>query len=350
MEDLVGSWFAHWPSTRTAWLKWRNLWRRWPRCAAALAVVTLALALLGRVPEVAYIITLAARYPIFAASLTAVLATTLALRCGWRLRSRRHQDWLAALPCDVPPVIRAGIGPFVVVVIGAVLIALVSLAAPLSARIALRLIGAIAAGSSIGVMLAAALTTVNAHPDRRSGTAAQAQMRSRYVPERITRGAAPRRASLLPLGAWVVAEAQFRDRPRIRARSLILLLLAVPMGVSGGVVLTVAAVWLLALHLINLTRALLRTAFSAACWLAPTAPDQLHFTVALTYRALGAQLLSAALLLGIVAITRGESDLRLAGLALGGWFAAVLLLGTVACHIALRARYCAASMFPRWAP
>ncbi len=348
MEDLSASRTARWPSIEVTRLQWRNLWRRWPRAAVALTVAFLALGLLGRIRAVESLLALAALSPGFVVTLSAMLAGVLVLRSGTRRTNDRQHDWLAALPRNVPIVLRSSAGPIAVLVIAAILVVDLSLAGQWPAWIALRFMGSLAAGSALGAGLAAAFMAAHVRPGRSSGRDARAQPRSRYAAGRLARLGAPRRATLLPLGAWPVTEAHFRDRPTIRARSLILLLLAVPIGVSGGTVLAAAAAWLIVLHLINLTRALLRTAFNAARWLAPNAPSPLRFTGALAHRVLGAQGLAVALLLAIAAVTRTPADLRLAGLIAAALLAALLILAVAGALLALRSGASAASLLQRW--
>ena len=348
MEDLSASRAARWPSVEVTRLQWRNLWRRWPRAAVALTVAFLALGLLGRIRAVEYLLALSALSPGFGVMLSAMLAGILVLRSGMRLTNDRQHDWLAALPRNLPIALRSSTAALAVLLIAAVLVVDLSLGGQWPAWIALRFMGNLAAGSVLGAGLAAAFIAAHSRPGRSGGRDARAQPRSRYASGRLARLDAPRRATLLPLGAWPVAEAHFRDRPTIRARSLILLLLAVPIGVSGGTVLAAAAAWLIVLHLINLMRALLRTAFNAARWLAPTAPSPLRFSWALAHRTVGAQALAAALLLAIAAVTRTPSDLRLAALIAAGSLAAGLVLAVAGALLALRSGASRASLLQRW--
>ena len=335
------------PSVAVAWLLWRNLWRRWPRAGAALTVAFLALGLLGRIRAVEYLMALAALSPRFVVTLSAMLAAILTLRRGGRLMNNRHRDWLAALPCNLPITLRASVGPLAVLLLAAALLAVLSLAGQWPAWIALKLIGRIATGNALGAGLGVVFMIANARPGGRGKHRAYIPPRSHYASAQHARGAQGH-ATLLPLGAWPIAAARFHDRPAIRTRSLILLLLAVPMGVSGGTVLAAAAAWLIVLHLINLTRAMLHTAFSAARWLGPTAPDPARFAWALAHRVLGAQVLAAALLLAISAVTRAAPDLRLVELIVMGWFAMVLGLAAVGSLLALRSGVSAVSMRQRW--
>ncbi len=346
MDDRPALRAARRPSIAVAWLLWRNLWRRWPRAAAGFTAAFLALGLLGRIRVIEYFVAVSALSPRFVGTLSAMLAAILALRRGGRLIRHRHRDWLAALPRNLPIALRSNVGPLVVLLLAAALLLVLSLAGQWPAWIALRVMSSIAAGIALGAALGAAFMIAHARPGSADAPRAYPQPRSYYSSVRTARGA-PGRATLLPLGALPVAEARFRDRPRIRARSLILLLLAVPMGVSGGTVLAAAAAWLIVLHLVNLTWAMLRTAFSAARWLAPTALGPLRFTWALTHRVLGAQVLGAALLLVIAAVTRAAADLPLAGIIVSGWLAGVLVLAAAGALLALRSGASAASMLQR---
>jgi hypothetical protein len=335
------------PSVAVAWLQWRNRWRRWPHAAAACIVALLVLGLLGRIGAVEYFMALSALSPRFVLAMSAMLAAILVLRRGAYLLRHRHHDWLAALPHDLPIALRSSVGALAVLLSAAALLLTLSLAGQWPAWIALRLMAGIAPGVVLGAGLGAAFVIGRGRPGRRGGRRNQARPRSQYASVRRA-GDAPRRATLLPLGAWPLARARFRERPTVRARSLILLLLAVPMGVSAGTVLAAAAAWLIVLHLVNLTWALLSTAFSAARWLAPTSPDPARFTWALTHRVLGAQLLAAALLVAIVVATHVASDLRLVGVLVAGWLATVTALAVAGSRLALRSGASVDSMLQRW--
>jgi len=116
---------------------------------------------------------------------------------------------------------------------------------------------------------------------------------SRYAIVRRPRRTWASDPKLLPLAYWPTAQAKFWDRPKVRARTLILLLFALPLGVTGAVALAAAVVWLIVLHMVNLLLGLIRSAFAASWWLAPTAVGRLRFGAALAHRGLVAEIASA---------------------------------------------------------
>lgn len=347
MADRVPSWLAARPSVRVLWLQGRNLWRRWPLPVVAGGGAVLALAALGRIRAVIEVIGRAALSPRAVLVVAAVIAATVALRHQWRLRDNWHRYWLAALPADVSLTARTAARPVALWLAAAVLIVLLSLVAQLPAWVPATLVGYCACGVGLGVALAAAFPAASLRRGR-TGRTGRALPHSRYVAARAVPSARRAGVSLLPLGDWPRADTQFRDRPTIRARSLVLLLLAVPMGTAAGPVLAAAAAWLIVLHLINLLVALARTALSASWWLAPTPLGPMRFAVALSHRMLGAQLLASALLIAIAYVVLGPESLRTACAIAALWLAAVGVLATAACAAALRTRSIAASALHRW--
>ncbi len=126
------------------------------------------------------------------------------------------------------------------------------------------------------------------------------------------------------------------------------MLLAMPLDVAGGVALVAASAWLLTLHLINLLLGVIRVAFTASWWLAPTPIGTVRFTVAVSHRALAGQVATCALLVGGAYAIKGAPVLR-AGLFFAvGWLGAVCLVSATACAIALRNRSVARSVLHRW--
>lgn len=126
------------------------------------------------------------------------------------------------------------------------------------------------------------------------------------------------------------------------------MLLAMPLDVAGAVVLVVASAWLLTLHLINLLLSVVRVAFSASWWLAPTPVGTIRFTAAVSHRVLAGQVATGALLVGAAYAIKGAPALR-AGLPFAiGWLSAVCLVSAVACAIALRTKSVARSVLHQW--
>ena len=346
VSDREPSWLDARPSVRVAWLQWCNLWRRWPLGAAAVVAAILALGLLGRVTVVSQGLLRAADSPRLVSAVTLVLAVLLALRRHRDLLNERHRDWVGALPTDASTAARSAAAVLAAGVTAALVCAALLIAARLPGWVLARLLGCLAAGVLFGTAAAFAASWRAAH----GGPASRlAPLRSRYtaVPGARSRSRSER-ASLLPLGNWPRVETRFRDRPTIRARSLLLLLLAVPMGTSAGTALAAALVWVLIVHLINLLLALVRSAFGASYWLAPTPVGPARFAAALAWRSLGAQIAASATLLAIASVTLGATSVRLIGTIVGAWLGAVALVGALVSVAALRTRSIAASVLHRW--
>ncbi len=341
MSDREPSWLDARPSLRVSWLQWCNLWRRWPFAAATATGALLMFGVLGRIGAVGHLIERAASAPRMVLAVATVIATTLVLRHRRRVASQWPLHWLAPLPHDLAVATRAAAAALTVWFAVAAEIALVSGLAHVPAWVTVRLLVCGSAGVVFGVLLAAVLSM-------RGMTHGESEPpRSRFAAVRRSGVAMAWLGSLRPLGAWPLAETRYRDRPSIRARSLILLLLAVPMGTSGGVALAAATGWLLALHLLNLLLSLVRSAFSAARWLGPTPLRPVHFAVALSHQILIAQILGCAALSVIVYVALGAVAAREA-LALSGlWVSAAGTVGAGMCVLALRSRSIAASVMHR---
>ncbi len=344
LSDREPSWLDARPSVRGAWLQWRNLWRRWPLGATAVVAAFLALGLFGRLTVVSQGLVRAAGSPRLVSAVTLVLAVLLALRRRRDLLNERHRDWVGALPTDASIAARSAAAVLAAGVIAALLSASLAIAARLPGWVLARLLGCLTVGVLLGAVAACAASWRAAH----GGPASRhAPPRSRYTPVPGVRSRSAR-ASLLPLGNWARVETRFGDRPTIRARSLLLLLLAVPMGTSAGTGLAVALVWVLILHLVNLLLALVRSAFGASWWLAPTPVSPGRFAVSLAWRSLGAQIAASAALLAIAAAALGATSVRLIGEVMGAWLGVVALVGAMVSVAALQTRSIAASVLHRW--
>ncbi len=343
MSNRVSSWLDRRPSIRVVWLQWLNLWSRWPLAAGVLVCTFLALGALGRITAVVYVVALAALSPRFVLVVTTMLCALLALRHRRRLELYGHRHWLAALPANLSVTVRTAAAPGAIWLAGAALIGALSVVAGLPAWVPLRLLAQCALGAVLGVALAAAIAAVGTWRARGGGRAPRTLPRSRYVVARRTG-----RVSLGPLADLPLADAHVLDRAKIGSRSLLLLLLAVPMGTSGGAALAAAVAWLVVLHLINLLLALARTALGASLWLAPTPLTPVRFALALSHRIFGAQILAISALIAIAYVTIGATALGTVCTIAGAWLGAVAVLGTMMCVVALRTRSIAASPLHRW--
>ncbi|MGH8219893.1 MAG: hypothetical protein ACREUT_15220 [Steroidobacteraceae bacterium] len=312
----------------------------------------IACAALGRIAAVDGALASAAAVPLVVAIVSALLFGMAAQRRQTRLTSARHRDWLAALPNDVSLTARAANVPAMVWA-G---IALAVVAAMAGAGLPASRIGTLLLASAAGCLIAAGTVAIFAF----GGAAVASRSRravasSRYVspPSRYAIVRRPRRAwathpKLHPLGHWPLAQAKFFDRPTVRARSLVFLLMSLPLGITGPVALAAAAVWLITLHLVNLLLGIVRVAFVASWWLAPTPVGVVRFTAAAAHRVLLAEIAACALLVGMLYAIGGAPALERALPPAIAWIVVVCLLGAAACVLALRTSSVARSVLHRW--
>jgi hypothetical protein len=145
--------------------------------------------------------------------------------------------------------------------------------------------------------------------------------------------------SLSPLGCWAAAQGRVFSRPRKTAPVVLLAMMAVPSGLHGtpaGVVFAVVGVCMALFSVVSLSAAVVRIAFEAARWLAPTTVGWWRFTGALIWRAV----LTQAMVLVVVILLAGAVAPQRA-LAVGVPLMAICLVaslaaGLAACFLACR--------------
>lgn len=347
-DELIGS---YGPSLRAGWLVCWNVTRRWPVLAWVAALVLAASAALGRLAVVSDALRLAAASPILVAGASAVVFATAVLRRRSRLIRQRHRDWLAPLPSDLSPGTRAASKPALAWTGVALVIVAAAAGARLPASASESLLAATAAGCVLA-LVAIALFSLGARltlrSRRKGGPSEFVPPASRYAIVRRPRRAWASHPKIVPLGYWPSAQAKFWNRPKVRARSLVLLLLGLPLEVTGAVALAAAAVWLLMLHMVNLLLGIVRSAFAASWWLAPTPIGLARFSVALSHRALLAEIASCALLVGMTDGIGGAAALERALPPAMAWIGATCAVSAAACVLARRNRQVARSVLHRW--
>lgn len=345
------SWVHERPSLRIGWLVCWNLVRRWPLLGWAAALVLAGCAAVGRSAAVRHGLASAATAPILVAGASALVFATALLRRRSRLSRHRHRDWLAPLPNDLALGVRAASLPAAAWSGAALAIVAAAAGAGLPVSVIESLLSASAAGSLLAaaaISIFSALARLSARSRRDSAFARHVPPPSRYTIVRSPRRAWASHPRLLPLGYWAPAQAKFWNRPKVRARSLVLLLLALPLEVTGAVALAAAAVWLLLLHMANLLLGIVRSAFAASSWLAPTTVGLVRFSVALSHRALLAEVASCALLVGMTYAIGGAAALHRALPPAIAWIAAACAVSAAACVLALQTHQVARSVLHRW--
>lgn len=95
---------------------------------------------------------------------------------------------------------------------------------------------------------------------------------------------------LAALSRWTEIQARVWLQPRSLARFLLPAMLLLPLGVSGNAAIALLSLWVLALYLIALLRALVHVAREGASWLRPTSVTFYRFAWAVACRPLFKQL------------------------------------------------------------
>ncbi|MGH8149907.1 MAG: hypothetical protein ACRETB_08040 [Steroidobacteraceae bacterium] len=338
----VPTWLARRPYSLALLLTWRNAWRRSRAVRAAGGVAVVALAGLACWPAAGTVgDTLAENAPaVFAAAV--ILFAVLAARRRRRLGAERAGSWLAALPGVSPPIERAAVFALPALVALELLLGAVLVAAQASRRLPIG-----AAGALLLVLAAGGVAGFWA------GWFLWRPRRDRTPPSRRAVTRRPRtgwasRPTLAPLGYWAAALTRWWLRPKISARWELLVLLALPMGISGAKALGAAGAGLVFLYLVSRLLAVIRVAFAASWWIAPTPIRALRFAVSVTGLALLQQAVICVLLLVAVDALGTTLALRPGIVAAIGWMLGCILVGGAACKYALRHRSLAASRLHRW--
>lgn len=351
MLMIPRTWPDQQPSLRVCRLRFSNAIRRWPFVAPSVALTLLAMGALVRFSPVGHGVAAAARHPIAALTITGLFFGMAIYRRRRRLGRNRHRDWLGSLPSDLPLTIRASFGLLVGWACGAFALFTASTTARLPLMSAAILVLAAAGGLLAGAAGVALILSLEGRRELRlnhaGGSSTQVMPASRYAAARRPRASWATSASLVPLGYWAMARAKFSERPKMRARTLVPLLLGLPLDAPAAVALAAAAVWLLTMHLVSIMVGLVRVAFAAALWLAPTKAGAARFTLAVSHRALASEIVTCALLVLVAAAARPRA-FHVALIFGIIWTVAACLLSAAACLGALQSHSVARSLVHRW--
>ena len=259
----------------------------------------------------------------------AVHAATSVARIKPRLIAEGERSWLAALPFRVSVAVRVAF-TFVVQLVGiALLFAAIAAvhATPWSAARGawLGVLGGYVAGGFFGWFPQLLIPMRPADPTHSAG--------SQYAIVREVREHWAIAPKLYPLSYWAVAWARVLTNPAATARTLIIVLLGIPMGTPGEVALATAGGWMVGLYVLMSLVATLRTTFAAGPWLAPTPVRLGRFTTALISRALLIQVCVFAA--GMIAIDAVQPRSLYAALGIAiAWLLVFIGISTLACATA----------------
>ena len=307
---------------------------------AILAIVTTLAWLVSR-PLAGKALVFLADRSVFGFLAAAVHAATSVARLKPRLLADGERSWLAALPARLPIASRIAFGFVVQLLAIAVLfasIAAVSTVAWSAARGAwLGVLGGYVAGGLFGWFPDLIF------PGRSNGSAgsqdsagSRGAMGSQYAIVRKVRERWAVAPGLSPLGYWAVARARALANPGVTARTLVIVLLGVPMGTPGEVALAAAAGWMAGLYMLMNLVATVRTAHAAGWWLAPTPIRFVRFAATLVSRALFIQVgVAGAAIIAVAAVER-PLLISMACAAAVAWLLFFVGASTLACATAMR--------------
>jgi hypothetical protein len=260
------------PSLATAWLEWLNRHdnRHSVRLAAAVSVGagsgTIALAWIHRVRLAAALVEVAQHTVTIAICAGVVSALVVSRERGIRA-ARADRSWAAALPVGVNAQrIEMWVLPLVPVAGAMLLLSSVGLLtctvlglAGFALRPCIAVCGALLTGAAAGAGVRLAIpasTPETPHPD------------SRYVPHRVTRGRRPA-PSLAALGIWPIRRMFTLLQPKLAARTLLPVLLMVPLGSTAADAMIWIGAFGLAAALAAVGTSVLWVRRAAVSWLRP---------------------------------------------------------------------------------
>lgn len=258
---------------------------------AIVAVFTAMLLALVWMPEVAEsTVGILNAYPFWVFVITGIHAATVVLGRRSALLQELPRSWLASLPISVGQqrlavFLRALLPVFWRCVLVCLIVAMLGLGVEGATASAFALfvppIGGYLTGAVIGLIMPLPRPAISLPG-------------SRYVPGTPLRASKP---SLRALGRWTVAHAFATLNPRTSSRAVLPVLLAVPSGVSIGIVLLTIFGWMIAVYALFLLRAILQVSRKADVWLRSTPIHRLPMVTAITGRAILHQSLVAAAVL-----------------------------------------------------
>lgn len=323
----AAGWAVRRPHAAAALLRWGHLYRRSrTRVLLILLLGPMAAAGLAEVPQTGRILDWFGRNVVVTFVAAACLFGLSAVRRRERLTAEAARSWLAATPVASPVGLEMIWGTAVRLVgvtsFAALAWVLGKAAAPATGRFALALLGGAVLGSLAGWRLPHA--GGGGTPGYHYALVRRARRRTASAP------------SLLPLGDWPAAQGRIFSRPKVLARVAFLTLLTLPLGTPGQVALAIAAAAAAASSLAALSWAVLRVAFAAARWLAPTTLVPRRFLAALIWRVLLTQALSAAVMVCLACAIDLPQALRLGIPLAAGFLLVSLAAAAVTCGWACR--------------
>ena len=319
-------WMAAHPHLSSRLLAWKNAYRyRRGRTVLAAALIVVAVAVVAVLPPTGPILGWLGQNWAVTLVIAASIFTLSTARRRQHASIAAATSWLAALPTGVPVRRQVAVGAV------AWLAALVAFAALVWAVGAIgrsdfsRLALAATAGAALGLLAGWRLP--------RTGIGAPG---FHYAIVRRARASWASAPSLSPLANWPAAQGRIFSQPKKTAPLLLLVMMAVPMGSPGQLALAVAGVCMALFSVLTLSVAVVRVAFDAARWLAPTTVGKWRFAAALSWRAVVIQTLILAALIFLTGTLNPSRALAVAVPLAALYLCASLVTVTVAAYGACR--------------
>jgi hypothetical protein len=257
----------------------------------------------------------------------AVHSSTSVMRRKRRVAAEAEISWLAPLPYRVPVGVRLAAPLLIQLLVLGVLVAGISSAGRASLHEAGTVWLALCAGYLIGGSVAAIIHS------RFRGAPAAGSRHAFVHRARIGWAFAPK---LRPLSYWAIARARALNNPGVSAYTMVVVLLGVPLGTAGEVVIAIAGGWMVGFYLVLNLVATVRTAFPAGWWLTPTSVSFGRFALTVPARTLFAQAIACVALLVAVGVTGRPRLIHLSFIGAGTWLAFVTGIALLSCAMALQ--------------
>ena len=280
LPSRVPRWLYSRPYLLAATLSWLNIHQRYRLLLPAAVALALLTAGLLTLPVAGRALEIAADYPLSLFVLMAVGSAISTIHRRARLHASLVDSWLAPLGAPASLTLRVLLVPGLqlAVLLLAVTIALLAGSLSLSGAVTLW---SLEGAAYVAGFLISALSLYDSTLVRKD---------FHYVEVREPRANWAQAPQLQPLSFWAKGQARVFAKPKVTARVLLFVLMAITLGTPGQQVIAIAAgVWVL-LYSGALLLAPIVVAFRAARWLAPTTAGYARFTAALAQRVLLAQL------------------------------------------------------------
>ena len=319
-------WMAAYPHLSSRLLAWTNAYRyrRW-RTFFPAALIAVGAGVVAALPPTGPILGWLGRNWAVTFVIAASIFTLSTARRRQRGAIAAATSWLAALPSGIPvrtEMVAAAVARLAALVAFAALVwAVGAIGRPEFSRLAL----AATAGTAVGLLAGWRLP--------RTGIGAPGFHYAIVRRARTSWASAP---SLSPLANWPAAQGRIFSRPKKTAPLLLLVMMAIPMGSPGQLALAVAGACMALFSVLTLSVAVVRVAFDAARWLAPTTVGKWRFAAALSWRAVLIQTLILAVLIFLTGTLNPSRALAVAVPLAVLYLCASLVTVTVATYGACR--------------